>query len=270
LRQHTPELAAVSRRRVSPASYDAAGDSGQAYRVLIVGNNAETSALVAFHLAKAGYRVSTAGNAHHAMLACRSERPSLIVLDSMLDGVSGFDVLPELRTRDETRDGGILLLTDGGEEKHRIRGLILGADDCLAKPFAAEELVLRVRAILRRVLAPAVGGGGRLSAGPVTLDAGEHRVSVNGREVRLTATEFDLLRVLMQHEGRVQTRAQLLETVWGTTANIATRTVDMHIQRVRKKLGEAGSSIDAVRGAGYRFQPIAAASNERNASRRLP
>ncbi|HUK21208.1 MAG TPA: response regulator transcription factor [Gemmatimonadales bacterium] len=246
-------LALRTRTHPSPIPFPArAGDATPL--VLISSSEPEISALAAFHLAKAGYSVSTATTANDALARTRRERPMLVVLDSALEDASGYDLLPDLRGLEETKDMGILLLTNSARDNDRIRGLMLGADDCVVKPFAPDELVLRVRAILRRLLAPPPPRrGSRLWAGPLTLDTAEHRVSVNGREIRLTATEFDLLRVLMQQEGRVQSRAQLLETVWGTKARVATRTVDMHVQRMRKKLGEAGTAIDAVRGTGYRF-----------------
>jgi two-component system phosphate regulon response regulator PhoB len=229
-------------------------DGAPAHRVLIAGSESNLNAVVAYHLAKAGYRVSTAASGREAIETGREERPALVVIDTTLEGRSGYDVLTELRASDETKDVGILLLTSQPREADRIKGLTLGADDCVAKPFAPEELVLRVRAILRRVGPPSGGSGGRFSAGPLLVDAAAHRVLVAGVEVKLTTTEFDLLRALMQREGRVLTRAQLLETVWGTSANVATRTVDMHMQRMRRKLGSVGACIHTVRGTGYRFQ----------------
>jgi two-component system phosphate regulon response regulator PhoB len=225
-----------------------------AHRILVVDDEADITALVAYHLAKAGYRVTTAANGRDALAAAREERPDLLVLDLMLPGVSGYDVLGELRRREETKDIGVILLTARKEEPDRIRGLSLGADDYLPKPFSPQELVLRVGAVLRRLAAPAVASGGLLSAGPIVLDRTAHRVTAGGAEVELTATEFKLLRTLLEREGRVQSRAQLLETVWHAQPDIQTRTVDMHVQRLRQKLGRAGDSIETVRGAGYRFR----------------
>jgi len=152
------------------------------------------------------------------------------------------------------RELGVLLLTARQRESDRIKGLALGADDCLAKPFSPPELVLRARAILRRLGAPARARGGRVSAGPVVLDNTAHRVRVDGVDVDLTATEFKLLRALLEREGRVQTRAELLETVWSAPPDTHTRTVDMHMQRLRHKLGKTGGCIETVRGTGYRFR----------------
>jgi two-component system, OmpR family, phosphate regulon response regulator PhoB len=224
------------------------------HRILVVDDEADITALVAYHLAKAGYRVTTAGNGRDALESAREERPDLVVLDLMLPGLSGYDVLAELRRSEETRDIGIILLTARKDEPDRIKGLSLGADDYLPKPFSPRELVLRVAAVLRRLAAPAVAAGGLLAAGPIALDKTAHRVTVEGDEVELTATEFKLLRTLIEREGRVQSRAQLLETVWRAQPDIQTRTVDMHVQRLRQKLGKAGDCVETVRGTGYRFR----------------
>src|SRR5881397_2050329 len=218
------------------------------HRVLVVDDEPDITALVAYHLAKEGYRVTTAANGTEALRSAREERPDLVVLDLMLPGVSGYDILAQLRRREETQDVGVILLTARKEEPDRIKGLALGADDYLPKPFSPQELVLRVGAVLRRLAAPAV------AAGAIVLDKTAHRVTVDGAEVELTATEFRLLRTLLEREGRVQSRAQLLETVWQAQPDIQTRTVDMHVQRLRQKLGKAGDCIETVRGAGYRFR----------------
>lgn len=224
------------------------------HRILVVDDEPDITALVAYHLAKAGHRVSTAANGPDALKAAREERPDVVILDLMLPGVSGYEVLAELRRRDETREVGVILLTSRREETDRIRGLSLGADDYLTKPFSPQELSLRVTALLRRLGSPAVSGGSTLSAGPVSVDRSAHRVTMDGRELTLTATEYKLLLTLIERRGRVQTRPQLLETVWEAQPDIQTRTVDMHVQRLRSKLGEAGKLIETVRGFGYRFR----------------
>jgi two-component system phosphate regulon response regulator PhoB len=205
-------------------------------------------------LAKAGFRVSTASTGPEALKAAREERPDIVILDLMLPGVSGYDVLAELRRREETREVGVILLTARREEVDRIRGLSLGADDYLTKPFSPPELSLRVRALLRRLGAPPVSGGSTLAAGPIAIDRSAHRATVEGQELNLTATEYKLLLTLVERRGRVQTRPQLLETVWEAQPDIQTRTVDMHVQRLRTKLGDAGKMIETVRGFGYRFK----------------
>src|SRR5881397_2080889 len=233
------------------------------HRVLVVDDEPDITALVAYHLAKEGYRVTTAANGTEALRSAREERPDLVVLDLMLPGLSGYDILAELRRREETRDVGVILLTARKEEPDRIKGLSLGADDYLAKPFSPKELVLRVGAVLRRLAAPAVAAGGRIAAGAIVLDKTAHRVTVDGAEVELTATEFRLLRTLLEREGRVQSRAQLLETVWQAQPDIQTRTVDMHVQRLRHKLGKAGECIETVRGAGYRLRTAPATTTRK-------
>ena len=209
------------------------------HRILVVDDEPDITALVAYHLAKVGYRVSTAANGPDALKAAREERPDVVVLDLMLPGVSGYDVLAELRRREET---------------DRIRGLSLGADDYLTKPFSPQELSLRVGALLRRLGSPAVSAGSTLSAGPVSIDRSAHRATLHGRELNLTATEYKLLLTLVERRGRVQSRPQLLEIVWEAQPDIQTRTVDMHVQRLRTKLEDAGKLIETVRGFGYRFR----------------
>ena len=224
------------------------------HRILVVDDEPDITALVAYHLARAGYRVSTAANGQDAIKAAREERPDIVVLDLMLPGVSGYEVLRELRQRRDTADVGVILLTARREEADRIKGLSLGADDYLTKPFSPQELTLRVAALLRRLAAPPVAAGSALVEGPLVIDRGAHRVTLHGEEVPLTATEFKLLLTLAERRGRVQTRPQLLETVWDAQPDIQTRTVDMHVQRLRSKLGEVGELIETIRGFGYRFR----------------
>ena len=225
------------------------------HRILVVDDEPDITALVAYHLAKAGYRVSTAANGPDALTAAREERPDVVVLDLMLPGVSGYEVLQELRRSGETADVGVILLTSRREEADRIRGLSLGADDYLTKPFSPAELALRVAALLRRLASPSLAAGSTLAAGPITVDRSAHRVAVDGTDLTLTATEYKLLVTLMERRGRVQSRPQLLETVWEAQPDIQTRTVDMHVQRLRTKLGAHGDLIETVRGFGYRFRP---------------
>ena len=224
-------------------------------RILVVDDEPDIVALVAYHLAKSGYRVSTAATGSDALDLARQERPSLVVLDLMLPGLSGFDVLEQLRAEEGTRDLAVLMLTARRDEPDRIRGLSLGADDYLTKPFSPQELVLRVTAILRRVGAASSSPSDVIQLGPLRIDRAGHRVSVDGVDVELTPTEFKLLLTLAERRGRVQARAHLLETVWEAAPDIQTRTVDMHIQRLRTKLGAAGELIETVRGFGYRVRP---------------
>ena len=226
-------------------------------RVLVVDDEPDIVALVVYHLAKAGYRVSSASSGPDALAMARREHPALIVLDLMLPGMSGFDVLEELQRDDATRTIAVMMLTARKEEVDRIRGLSLGADDYLTKPFSPQELVLRVGAILRRVNA-SPDAGDVLVNGPVRIDRAAHRVWVGGHEIELTATEFRLLRALAERRGRTLGRTHLLETVWEAAPDIQTRTVDMHVQRLRTKLLSAGPLIETVRGFGYRMKAPAA------------
>ena len=233
------------------------------HRILVVDDEPDITALVAYHLAKAGYRVSTASSGAEALKAASEEKPDVVVLDLMLPGLSGYDVLTDLRSREETRDVGVILLTARREEVDRIRGLSLGADDYLTKPFSPQELTLRVAAVLRRLQSPAVASGNSITAGSLVIDRSAHRVLLEGHEVGLTATEYKLLLTLVERRGRVQTRPQLLETVWEAQPDIQTRTVDMHVQRLRSKLGETGRLIETVRGFGYRFRATERTSRAR-------
>lgn len=224
--------------------------------ILIVDDEPAISALVAYHLARESYRVRTAADGEEALRLVETQMPDLVVLDLMLPGMSGLDVLRELRRRHEAAHVPVILLTARGEEKDRIEGLRLGADDYVAKPFSPQELVLRVEAVLRllRQSPPPERTGKVLRVGPFVLDVAAARAEVKGRELELTPTEFRLLEVLMERRGRVQNRRQLLQAAWDITANIETRTVDMTVQRLRAKVGEYGGWIETLRGFGYRFR----------------
>ena len=225
-------------------------------RILVVDDEPDIVALVAYHLAKAGYRVSTASGGGEAIEVAQRERPALVVLDLMLPDRSGYDVLEQIRADDATHDVAVLLLTARREEPDRIRGLSLGADDYLTKPFSPQELVLRVGAILRRVASapPAPADGDVLTVGTLRIDRAAMTVDVEGRRVELTPTEFKLLLTLADRRGRVQPRGRLLEQVWESVPDVQTRTVDMHVQRLRAKLGPAGHLIETIRGFGYRMR----------------
>lgn len=232
------------------------------YHVLVVDDEPDITALVAYHLAKAGYRVSTANAGGDALRLADEQVPDLVVLDLMLPGASGYDVLATLRRTSKTSDVGVIVLTARKDETDRIKGLALGADDYLGKPFSPQELVLRVGAVLRRLAGPAVQRGSKIVAGPLVIDRGAHAVTVHGEAVPLTATEFKLLRILAERAGRVQSRSHLLEVVWAANPEIQTRTVDMHMQRLRTKLGDAADLLETVRGVGYRFRQDRAAQGK--------
>lgn len=223
-------------------------------RILVVDDEPDIVALVVYHLAKAGFKISTAANGGDALRIAQQDRPALIVLDLMLPGMSGLEVLEQLRADESTRDIAVLMLTARREEPDRIKGLASGADDYLTKPFSPQELVLRVRNILRRITQAQAGVPDVVRVGPVLIDRSAHRVTLDGADVDLTPTEFKLLMTLAERRGRVQSRRHLLETVWDAAPDIQTRTVDMHVQRLRTKLGAAGDLIETVRGFGYRLR----------------
>ena len=223
-------------------------------RILAVDDEPDILALVAYHLARAGYRVSTAATGAEALQAAREEHPALVVLDLMLPELSGFEVLERMRADHALAETPVLMLTARREESDRVQGLSLGADDYLVKPFSPQELVLRVRNILRRTRGAQADRGSRLRIGDVEVDRDAHSVTRNGADIELTATEYKLLLTLAERRGRVQSRAQLLELVWESAPDIQTRTVDMHVQRLRAKLGSAGELIETVRGFGYRLK----------------
>ena len=230
--------------------------SASSERILVVDDEPDIVALVAYHLAKAGYSVSTATTGPDGLAIARREKPALIVLDLMLPGLSGLEVMEQLQSDAATNRIAVLMLTARREESDRIKGLTLGADDYLTKPFSPPELVLRVAAILRRVRAGREEQSDVRQIGPLKIDSTSHRVTVDEREVELTPTEFKLLLLLAERKGRVQPRTLLLEMVWEAAADIQTRTVDMHVQRLRAKLGDAGDLIETVRGFGYRIKNV--------------
>ena len=227
------------------------------HHILIVEDEPDISALLAYHLTRASHRVRNVGGGMEALEAIRSHRPSLVILDLMIPELPGLELLSQLRADPEFADLPVLILTARGEEEERVAGLRAGADDYVTKPFSPEELILRVEAILRRVTSPEgagiLPGGSRLEDGPVQMDLGAAQVKVHGIPVQLTPTEFRLLQVLLERRGRVQSRSQLLESAWDEADAVTPRTVDMHIQRLRAKLGSAGDGIETVRGFGYRW-----------------
>ena len=219
--------------------------------ILVVEDEDSLATLLQYNLEKEGYQVSLAGDGEEAMLLVDERLPDLIVLDWMLPKISGIEVCRRLRQRAETRNAPIIMLTARGEESDRIRGLDTGADDYVVKPFSMTELTARIRAVLRR-LRPGLAED-RVRNGDIVVDRVAHRVKRAGAEIHLGPTEFRLLDYLMQHPGRVFSREQLLDAVWGSDVYVEARTVDVHIGRLRKALGATDGSdpIRTVRSAGY-------------------
>jgi two-component system phosphate regulon response regulator PhoB len=225
-------------------------------RILVVDDEPDILSLLVYQFSRNGFRVSTAVDGRSAISSARDEHPDLVVLDLMLPDVDGYEVLKTLREDEETHEIPVILLTARKEEEERVRGFEIGADDYVTKPFSARELVLRAKALLRRATAEPVASNRTLSVGPVDLDLDGRRALVHGEELDLTPLEYRLLTVLMERRGRVQSRRELLRSVWDTEADIETRTVDMHVARLRSKLGEAGDLVETVRGFGYRFEAL--------------
>jgi two-component system phosphate regulon response regulator PhoB len=219
--------------------------------VLVVEDEDALATLLQYNLEKEGYQVALAADGEEALMLVDERMPDLVVLDWMLPKISGIELCRRLRGRSETRNMPIMMLTARGEESDRIRGLDTGADDYVTKPFSMTELAARIRAVLRRIR-PGLAED-RVSHGDITMDRVAHRVRRSGREIHLGPTEFRLLDYLMQHPGRVFSREQLLDAVWGSDVYVEARTVDVHIGRLRKALNndDEVDPIRTVRSAGY-------------------
>ncbi len=222
-------------------------------RILVVDDEADILELVGFHLRQAGFSVETAQDGAEALASLRRNPPALLLLDVLLPDLTGTEILRVLRQDEATRLVPVILLTARGEEVDRVVGFELGADDYVTKPFSPRELVLRVRAVLRRGEGDPAGAEVVERAG-IRLDLARHRCSVDDTEVDLTAKEFSLLQSLMSRPGRVFTREQLLERVWGLDVHVTERTIDTHMKRLREKLGAVADCIETVRGVGYRLE----------------
>lgn len=225
--------------------------------ILVVDDEADIHRLLSFNLRREGFKVQVAETGQDALRLAKSEPFGLIILDLMLPDLQGTEVCRRLRAMPETATVPVLMLTARDEEIDRVVGFEVGADDYVTKPFSVRELLLRVRAILRRAAAragePVEAGGPQLVHGPLRLDVEAHRAWVNDEEIPLTATEFKLLHTLITRAGRVQGRGQLLQDVWDMPPDLNTRTVDTHVKRLREKLKDAAPLVETVRGVGYRF-----------------
>jgi len=219
--------------------------------ILVIEDEKEIQDLIRYNLEKAGYRVAVAKDGDSGLERLFASRPDAVILDLMLPGATGLDILKDVRGDASMQDLPVLVLTARSTEMDKLVGFEQGADDYLTKPFSPRELVARVRALLRR--ARPTPSAGKLTAGDLTVDTMAREVAEGGRKLSLTRREFDLLAFLLQHPGRVVSREELLRKVWGYGYLGETRTVDVHIRRLRMKLGESGRAIETVMGAGYKF-----------------
>ena len=224
-----------------------------AKRVLIVDDEVDVTELVSYHLKAKGYHVETINNPNSSLGVARSFQPDLVILDVMMPDLSGVQICRLLRADPQLKNVPVIFLTAKAEEQDRIQGLEVGADDYICKPFSTKELSLRVQSILRRVSEGTGEEPKKLQAGGIVIDIERHEAVVAGKPVELTATEFKLLRLLMERRGRVQTREHLLINVWNYETEIETRTVDTHVRRLREKLGAEADWIETIRGVGYRM-----------------
>ena len=221
--------------------------------ILIIEDETDLAELIAFNMEKEGYRSLIAPDGPSGLDSARQNSPDLILLDLMLPGMSGMEICKVLKSREKTARIPIIMLTAKGEEIDRVVGFEVGADDYVVKPFSPRELLLRIKAVLRRAGSGEVANR-IINVGPISIDTDRHIVTVDGIEVILTTTEFKLLFNLAERLGRVQSRDRLLKDVWGFSHIGDTRTVDTHITRLRTKLGEAGEMIRTVRGFGYKME----------------
>lgn len=220
-------------------------------KILLVEDDANLVELICYNLEKEGFDTIRTGDGEEALMLAEDEKPDLVILDWMIANLSGIEVCRRLRRSPLTANLPIVMLTARAEEADRIRGLETGADDYVTKPFSPRELIARVRAVLRR-LRPALAGG-NLEYGSITMDTAAHRVARDGAQIQLGPTEFRLLRHFLEHPGRVFSREQLLDAVWGRDVYVEQRTVDVHIRRLRKAINgdNLPDVIRTVRSAGY-------------------
>jgi DNA-binding response OmpR family regulator len=223
--------------------------------ILIVEDEQDLLELLRYNLAREGYPVHTASTGEDALKLVRNQRPGLVLLDLMLPGMDGLEVCRTLKSRDATAGIPVIMLTAKGEEADVVRGLELGADDYVTKPFSPKVLLARIAAVLRRREADADADPGRLiHVAGIDIDRDRHEVTVHGSAVALTATEFKLLALLASKPGRVFTRQQIIESIHDGFAAVTDRSVDVQVVALRKKLSDAGTHIETVRGVGYRFR----------------
>ena len=228
-------------------------DTEHMKRIFVVDDEADVTELLEYKLKQAGYAVRAINDPLRTIGLARDLRPDLIILDMMMPDLSGVQLLRMIRGDGVLQDIPIIFLTAKGDITDKVKGLESGADDFMTKPFDARELLLRVKSLLRRAKSAAAKPSTRLSAGGLLMDIEKHEVTAEGNVVDLTATEFKLLRILLERKGRVQSREELLADVWNYSPDLETRTVDTHVRRLREKLGTTGDTIETIRGVGYRI-----------------
>ncbi len=225
-----------------------------ASRVLVIEDEPDIRKTIDYNLSKESFEVIQAASIEEGEKALASNKIDVIILDLMLPDGSGLTLCRDIKSESSTKNIPVIILTAKTEEVDRVVGFELGADDYVTKPFSVRELILRVKAILKRGVSTEIKTDNvQDSFGELTLNYDEHQAYINNEEISLTALEFKLLKHLINRKGRVQTRDQLLEDVWGYSSNVTTRTVDTHIKRLREKLGIVGEHIQTIRGVGYRF-----------------
>lgn len=222
-------------------------------KILVVDDESDVSTLVAYHLKAKGYQIEVVNDPNRSIGIARTFLPDLVILDVMMPELNGIQICRMLRADPQLKKVPVIFLTAKAEENDRIQGLETGADDYICKPFSTKELVLRVQTILRRLAVVTPEVPKRIQVGEIAMDTERHVVQLHGQPLELTATEFNLLKLLMERRGRVQTREHLLLNVWNYETEIETRTVDTHVRRLREKLGSEADWIETVRGVGYRI-----------------
>ena len=222
-------------------------------KILIVEDDQHIAKLVKYNLQKAGFDCLHVVTGEDAFNILDRQKIDLIILDIMLPKMDGFEVCRHLRQEKHFATIPVIMLTAKGEEVDRVVGFEMGADDYMVKPFSPRELVLRIKAILKRGRPQMESSKDILELCDLRVDIPRHKVTINGKEIKLTAMEFKLLATLMQRKGRLQSRDQLLSDVWDLESDVTTRTIDTHIKRLRQKLGHSGELVETVRGHGYRF-----------------
>ena len=223
------------------------------HSILIIDDEPDLCELIEFQLQKEGFRTSTLSNPLEAIGHARDFDPDLIILDVMMPDLDGFQLLRMIRSDNLLQKVPVIMLTAKSGVEHRIKGLEQGADDYLGKPFDSQELVLRIRSILKRLADQTNDTSSRIMLGKLVLDEEDHSISIAGDKIDFTLTEFKLIHYFLKRKGRVQTRDNLLLGVWKFDAEVETRTVDVHIRRVRKKIADSGLAIETIRGVGYRL-----------------